>query len=618
MRQAIDRSSGFVFYPGESFNGAVARWADEASLERMLDVTRIAGVEWGHRQMAGSAEEADIRDMAAEMDVDAAELVSRAIPIIEDGAGSRRLHRFYGLTVSTALIEKRIRRVAPSALQIAPYHRALWDLRLFPCCLETGDVLIEACDNPECDGRLLGWRHTRGIDVCDHCMADLKQARTAQIDPDLVAQLRTIAQLFDGRQRPALLATLPTPIAARDGQVALDLLIRLLPVIEPNLKAFWARLHRADPFKLAYALHGAWDILAGWPEEFEAFAGQRIASRDVLHSDGNEGETMHFLLGKRMPHASPEVGALASELRERMQTDGKESEDVRRRAVAIKPAARLLCLGTSEVAQLRRDGILRIRPVIDKLGRLQPMFCRDEVETLAVGIQERTGADRIASCLGLSRQGAEQLIEWRHLPPLDHPFFLARYGTPQVARVQFEGFLRNLEEAQQRGGGHGGIPLSLAIKVIGASIKPWGELFAKLLDGSIAFRIEAGTAPLVRRIFINREHLLEISQLERPAFASDVRMSKTDAFEIMNLGPKEGSQAFAGIATGKGTRAKLLSLAEVIPLAQRHITSTEIALRRGVSIQRAYNDALGAEVPLLGPAGFCREIAEAKFLASNN
>lgn len=618
MTGTPNQSGGFVFYPDESFNGAIARWADKASLERMLDITRVAGVEWGHRQMASSADEAQIRELAAEMEVDAEELLGRSLPIIRDGAGSRRLHRFRGLSVSTALLEKRIRRVSPRALQIAPYHRALWDLRLFPCCLETGDVLIAACGNADCDGRSLGWRHTRGIDVCDHCMADMKQVQSHQISPELLVPLQTIARLFDAKQRPALLATLPTQIAVKEGQVALDLLLRLLPVVDPDLKNFWLRLHRADPFKLAQALNAAWELMAGWPDSFEAFASERIARREGIHLDGNEGETIRFLKGKRMDEASSEIADIARQLHERMEVDGKNTENASQRTLAIKPTAELLGLGTAEVAQLRRRGILRILPVIDKQGRLQLMFCRREVEEIAQCIAIRMGVDQVAWQLGVSRNGAEQLTEWGHIAPLIHPFFFARYGIRQVDKASTERFLQNLQLAQMNDPAPTEVSLSIAMKIVGASLKPWGHMFGKLLDGSIPFRLEAGAAPLVRRIFIRREDVAQISDLKRPAGMLETQICKADAFEIMNLGPKEGTQVFADTEIEKGGKAKLLSVTTVMAIAHRHITSTEMGLRRGVSTHRAYNEALDAGVPLLGPAGFCRQTAEAMFLSSKS
>lgn len=612
------QDGGFVFFADESFSGAVARWADQIALERMRDVTWAAGVEWGHRQLASCASGEQIRALAAEMEVDANELLIRALPIIQDGAGSRRLHRFRGLSVSSALIEKRIRRVSPKALQIAPYHRALWDLRLFPCCLETGDILIDSCDNPRCVGSKLGWRHTRGIDVCDHCMADLKEAHTPRFAPELTQRLRVIAKLLNPEERPQLLGRLPDRIAANNGQVAFDLLIRLLPVVDPDLKSFWARLHRADPFKLAEAVTTAWDIVCKWPAGFKELISQRIARRDGIHLDGNRGETISFLNGKRMGSASTELADIAAEVREEMQVGGKNAESGSGRSMAIKPAAKLLALGTAEVAQLRREGILQVRPGIDTRGRLQPMFCRNEIQEIAEGISHRVGVHAVAWQLGISQNGVQQLIDEGHLRTIEHPFFLIRYGLPQIRIASVQHFLNEIEQAQSDGQIDSEVTLSIAIKVVGACLKPWGAVFGALLDGGIPFRIKPGPTPLVRRIFIGRKNLTKISALACSARAPDILISKSDAFEILNVGPKEGTAVFADNPTAKGSKAKLLSVRSVIEQGLRHITSTELGLRRGVSTQKAYNDLLRSGVPMLSPAGFCRTTAEATFFPSSN
>ena len=94
----------FSFYDDESFNGAVARWAADAWIERMLDVTRVAGVEWGHVQTAAAADEKHIRALAAEMEVDPDELLKRAMPNIGAGAGNRGLTTFNGLILPVTLI----------------------------------------------------------------------------------------------------------------------------------------------------------------------------------------------------------------------------------------------------------------------------------------------------------------------------------------------------------------------------------------------------------------------------------------------------------------------------------------------------------------------------------
>jgi hypothetical protein len=444
-------------------------------------------------------------------------------------------------------------------------------------------------------------------------MADLKETHTPRLAPELTRRLRLVAKLFDPEERPQLLAQLPEQIAANDGQVAFDLLIRLLPVVDPDLKRFWARLHRADPFKLAMAVTTAWDIVCKWPAGFEELISQRIADRDAIHVDGNQGETLGFLNGKRMGSVSAEVAVIAAEVREKLEGGGKSVGTGSGRPIAIKPAAMLLGLGTAEVAQLRRAGILQIRPGIDTSGRLQPMFCRNEINKIAEGIAHRVGVDTVARLLGISQNGVQQLVEQGHLSRLEHPFFLVRYGLPQISKASVQNYLNAIEHAQSDGQIVGEISVSVAIKVLGACLKPWAALFGELLAGEIPFRIKSGSAPLVRRIFISRQDIKKLTAFACPTGSPDATISKSDAFEILNLSPKEGTAVFADTQTAKGNRTKLLSVISVITVGQRHITSTELGLRRGVSTQQAYNDSLKAGVPLLGSAGFCRATAEATF-----
>ncbi|CAL8969089.1 hypothetical protein RHODGE_RHODGE_03524 [Rhodoplanes serenus] len=75
---------------------------------------------------------------------------------------------FFGVMIRSEYRELKIRRVAPGALgKGTPFHRALWDIRLFSFDPHTREQLISAC--PVC-GHALGWTRPRGIDVCDRCV----------------------------------------------------------------------------------------------------------------------------------------------------------------------------------------------------------------------------------------------------------------------------------------------------------------------------------------------------------------------------------------------------------------------------------------------------------------
>ncbi len=108
----------FTFIPGESFNGAIARWADEVGgVESMIEITSHAGVVYNHRQNAPSASPDQIDALAIAMDVDARELHTRATPRMEPDPTSRYdRHMVHGVAIPIYLIEKRIRRFSPRGL----------------------------------------------------------------------------------------------------------------------------------------------------------------------------------------------------------------------------------------------------------------------------------------------------------------------------------------------------------------------------------------------------------------------------------------------------------------------------------------------------------------------
>lgn len=93
---------------------------------------------------------------------------------------ARRMYRptehggidFFGAQIRKGRHEPRRRRVSPRALNIAPYYRAIWDIRILNFCPDTKENLLDSC--PVCE-RQLGWRHTYGIVYCDRCSNQRKR-----------------------------------------------------------------------------------------------------------------------------------------------------------------------------------------------------------------------------------------------------------------------------------------------------------------------------------------------------------------------------------------------------------------------------------------------------------
>lgn len=610
----------FAFIEGESFNGAVARWAATAWVDRMLDLTRAAGVRSYLRHTAAGASAANIRWLAKEMEVDPQELHWRATPQVNGDNVTNGQRAFYGLLVPATMIEGLARRYAPAAfcLPNGEYHRALWDLRLFPVCVETGQPLQTQCHDPNCNNRRVGWQRPLGIATCEHCMADLSNAKVVPIPPTLLNALKPVAGLFQPKMRNDSLALLPPELASDGGQLAVDLLIELVPVVNPALTHIRSGLHRTDPVQACEALVQAWDLMKGWPDRFQGFALTRVLSRGRGRDDGNRGRTLRFLKMKSQTTRSAALVGLAAGVREAIDLLGPNAQAISASTCSIKSAASMLGLGTQEVSTLRRQQALRSRLVLSG-NRLQPVFDRAELDQLAAGIAARQGFASIASHLGISHHGVEQLADMKLIDLHEHPFFLERYKMHQSTAASFMEIVRTLTDRQTDLSRAPSITLAQAMKSVGGRLKPWGPVIAELLEKRIPYQIKAGSESLVRRIYIRVTDVANTSELTftpsavRP-FAFAKMMSKNDAMEALNIGPRQGTKLFASVETEKGCRAKTVDIRWTLDLAGRCISVAELAARRGVSARTAYLDAVRAEMPWLCEAGFCRSATEARFL----
>lgn len=617
----------FSFIPGESFNGAIARWAPVNGVERMIDITHVAGAERAHRANAARADPVSIQALASEMGVDAVELLARSTPLDGPDLGTRSRRIIHGVSVPTSLLEQRVRRFSPRSLATGPYHRALWDFRLLSVCTESWEYLRHRCGGGECGD--LGWHHTPGVELCEHCMRDLADAPGEKVKRELHVPLGNVAGLIhhDPATRAATLALLPQELAALGASVVIDLIVRLLPVIQPGMPNLPFALASARPKPLARAVAEAWKIVADWPRGFLDFTGARAGSREKRHSDGNDGETKRFLQMKSLTGISPEVPALAAALRTSIDVAGPNAAELARVTTPIKVAAFKLARGTAEIASYRRAGALATIMVYDA-GRVQPLLSTTEIDGLVLGIADRTTFAGASARLGISHHGIEQLVALNTLRLLRHPYFEVRYGARQIEKSSIDDLERDLSEGAAGFPLTCTLPLDEAVKAIGGRMKPWGPALNALLDPirsgaapTIPFRVVTGDAPLARRILVedSAKAVLMGMTFTPPTWSTvtfGTKMSKGDAEETLNTGPKQIGEILAGFATVPGSHVLAIPVSTVCELAEKHISSSELAARRGVTVQRAFQDARRVKsIPLLGAAGFCREATERHYFS---
>src|SRR5579859_2931114 len=156
--------------PGESLLGLVARAVDRNGFRSLNVVLRLADIAGSTAGILPRVDQDAVERLAYVLKVPSAEIISRTHRAVEpeDGASGTFID-FYGVPLRALYREKARRRVSPRALAIAPYHRAIHDIRPLLFCPETMEYLIDRC--PVCD-RLLGWHSTCGVAMCEHCLDD--------------------------------------------------------------------------------------------------------------------------------------------------------------------------------------------------------------------------------------------------------------------------------------------------------------------------------------------------------------------------------------------------------------------------------------------------------------
>jgi hypothetical protein len=601
----------FTFIPGESFNGAVARWADEVGgVERMIDLTRAAGVRYGHRQNAATADERGIRELAAEMKVDPDELLRRATPYAPgDWTNNLHLLSFAGVTLPTLLIEKRVRRFAPSGLALSAHHRALWDVRLLPACTVTGEVLLDGCGGPGCGPTT--WQATLGIGRCEHCMTDLTGAATTSIPEETRAVLAEFAGLLDhdASVRAASLATLPPLVAALGPSDLIDLLVRIVPVVDRTMPIKLAGIIDTPALQLCNAIAAAWRIVSRWPDAMNDLAASRVAGRSGRHNDGNGGRTMRLLTRKRQVGASKALLSFLAEWRASLSVDKDAGAALRDRSVGSATAILMTGLEGTELVELRQRGLLQVHFALD-WERPEARFDKTEIQKVAAALADRCSTAEARNTLGMSTNGIEQLTAMRLLGTVDHPVVDARYGDRQVSRSALAALVGAAGATAGPSPSKTAMTLRSAMKSVGGRLKPWGPVFAMLLSGELPFQLLPGDFALTDRVLVDSstvELLQSVHLPDRVAVALSPFISKEEAGEILNLNPRNTTALLASFRSGVGANFRTVPLEAVVRLARRHVASVEVAARLRVGPLRAHADAIAAGVPLLGPGGFCRK-----------
>ncbi len=589
MREVIAQENRLLFgltpYDDESFFGFTARLAARNHLDSRSQLLLSAGFE-DLRSQGLEAARGDQGRLAWRLrlgDEQLAQMTGRHDPAF-------RQYREHVTLVA--------RRVAPTALREAAYHRATWLLHRLPFCAERWDILIDQC--PACL-RKLGWTKVLHVELCEHCGFDLRRAETAQVPSKQRKMLSLLASLIDrnpDKRWPSQLNTPPHLAGCSPFQI---FELAMVFARAKSLEKARVKMSMSTPLKNAAYMAAGMEVLLKYPASFDELTSARNAAlpeffRLVRTYAGRESRALYerlFADWEPCPHGP-------SRLRREREHDGQ---------LTLREAAREMRLENRDLRQLIDRGLLGtpdIRGVVRKCQWLDPQEVRSAERRLAtrMSVQEFSHSFKIPS------RGVAQLVCLDVLGRNQDAIVRELHPTLQLDRAEAERLvgrllaLRHVPKPDVPV-----IPLEDLFRGIGGQEKPWGAILRAALAREVTLY---GEEPPTETLQIGRlqvaqalawdilarrlPKLLEIPDLS--AFdVADASMSRVEVESYLNCFPRDLSWLLA-----EGHLSKSLCPDEVAALGSAVISSREITWRWRVSPAR--REELASEYGLkraLGP-----------------
>ena len=594
--------------PDESWPGYLARTTSWNGLKRTGILLQEAGappqVDLGH------SAQSHLPSLVAILKAKEGEL--RRMLILDDA--SEDSSYYFGLKFKRSRFLRSIRRVSPRALRTSAHHRAAWLIDVLPYCAEGWDLLIDRCPSKRCGARLR-WRDSVGIDFCEHCGYDLKEAPSRRVQRTDRPALELLAALVspDETRRQSALGRVPAPFNALNAAALFELIIwfsRALVVARKDRRAPECDL-------TAPRLAAGTQLVLDYPDSFQKLVGYADDNGEALERRSRFFGYLSPLA--RAHHYEKDVARfLAKFLAEHGQalrgrhllTDCRQ----RREEMTVGLAAASLGIENADVRKLINHGLLE--PSYEHgRERKSAWLCSDQVARVGAVLRGRVSAVEFGKANGLPIEGVEQLIGLGLLRVASDPVLSALYSGIQLRRDSASIFLERLEEAVWRPRSFSSpVALSDAFMAIGGA-KPWGRVLKAALDGELPepLAMELGASLKIDQLTMSTEfsqalaagcypHLLLI-----PKHPSDLGpapgFSRSEVERYFNCYPRDITWLRVnGHLTDSGRGGRCFERTQVERLGRALISSREISWRWRVSPER--REALPIEYGIqraLGP-----------------
>lgn len=483
---------------------------------------------------------------------------------------------FFGCAVRSDEIVFRRRRFAPAAVARSAHARALWSLKMVPCCTETWEHLVDVC---AC-GEVQRWQSADRIDRCDHCNAALADAPAIPVHDDHRDGLAFIIGLLDpdDERRHDARAQLPPALTSMDGGMVFDLALAVMPLTIAGFTPARKAEPAVDDLPVYTAsLAQAADIVRRWPESPVEALSDAVRRRSVSRENVRYKGTGHYLAGLESELLPITVRkAIADALAPITSTAG----DVPADQIGMRDAALFTGQEEHKLASARRHGHLQMRICL-RYNRLLPTLDRAEIDLLEDILKNRIGPETFTHRLHLPQYAMAQMQAEKVITCIAHPYIVAQFGPLQAHASELAAFRAALEEAASPADAIvDPVPLHRVARAIGGSAKPWGAIIRQMLDGDLPYSIDGGS---MNRVMIPSTEATRLRtrclQTTVPAIRSRY-VSQRDAAEILNLPLKHAH--VIPVRHRQGGGAHQIEWSRLRRIARDRVTLAELCARSGI------------------------------------
>ncbi|MDR6145971.1 hypothetical protein QE363_001764 [Sphingomonas sp. SORGH_AS870] len=513
-----------------------------------------------------------------------------------------RDHRsFFGLGVHEQALETRIRSFSPAAFRADAakrsgpsdrayaFHRATWELRAIPFCLEHWDMLQNRCWC-ETDGVIQHWTRTAShLHECDRCGDPLADLESFPVPPDMHPALDVLRAFVDpiASTRAAAAEALRAAVREADRSRMFKAVVRLADAIDPDAKDRPINEPRER-------LHGLWracTAVIDWPEgfgeiaEFAVTPAQRSKIRAAwlaISDAASSGDRKKAQYQAAFHPGKAANGALSRRDALKLANSLKP--------VGIRPATEIARLSTEVLMWAWEQGHFTQHRRAHGPREL-PAFDRGELVTFSDMWTKRVTASSLAHELGITLHGVEQLAALDVIPASAPAI---RNSGPHFYPEDVENFFMRFEEVVAKSASAAETiadPVTLihAMKHVSGRPKPWGPVIKMLLDGDMCFEVSANRRVADCIVISARDiDVLKGLQFDRDSFeiTFSPEIIQNDALSLLNVAGS-AVRVLDGLSS-RGVNPKFYRVADVEARAQKFVTLPELALALNMIPADAY------------------------------